>query len=121
MLCKKIREMTKTNDINVKRIILALVIVSLSLNGMAQNGKEEERTMDKMWGETTVSVDALKAGRGKLFDESNFGMFIHWGLFSHLGGVWKGKTSYGIGEWIMNPRMAGIPVDEYVGIGRYGS
>jgi alpha-L-fucosidase len=69
--------------------------------------------MDKMWGGTTVSVDALKAGRGKLFDESNFGMFIHWGLFSNLGGKWQGKTYYGIGEWIMNSQMAGIPVDEY--------
>ena len=24
-----------------------------------------------------------------------------------------GKTYYGIGEWIMHPRMAGIPVDDY--------
>lgn len=66
-----------------------------------------------MWGESAVSVDALKAGRGKLFDEGNFGMFIHWGLFSHLGGKWQGKTYYGIGEWIMNPNMAGIPVADY--------
>jgi alpha-L-fucosidase len=69
--------------------------------------------MDKMWGKTSVSDDALKTGRGKFFDESNFGMFIHWGLFSNLGGTWNDKTYYGIGEWIMNPRMAGIPVNEY--------
>ncbi|GAA3651524.1 alpha-L-fucosidase [Flavivirga jejuensis] len=69
--------------------------------------------MEEMWGETKVSVDALKNGKGKFFDESNFGMFIHWGLFSNLGGVWNNKTYYGIGEWIMNPRMAGIPVEDY--------
>jgi alpha-L-fucosidase len=40
-------------------------------------------------------------------------MFIHWGLFSKLGGKWKGKTYYGIGEWIMSPRVAGIPPEEY--------
>jgi len=33
--------------------------------------------MNELWGETKVSVDALKAGRGKLFDDGNFGMFIH--------------------------------------------
>jgi len=85
---------------------------------MAQKDKEEEQSMDKMWGETTVSVDALKEGRGKLFDESNFGMFIHWGLFSHLGGKWKDKTYYGIGEWIKNPAMAGIPTEEYMAIAK---
>jgi alpha-L-fucosidase len=73
----------------------------------------QTKPMNEMWGETEVSVDALKAGRGKLFDEGNFGMFIHWGLFSHLGGKWQGKTYYGIGEWIMNPNMAGIPVADY--------
>ena len=57
--------------------------------------------MDTMWGETTVSLDALKAGRGKLFDEGNFGMFIHWGVYAEAAGQWEGKNYYGIGEWIM--------------------
>tara|TARA_B100000809_G_scaffold200926_1_gene201348 strand:+ start:516 stop:2219 length:1704 start_codon:yes stop_codon:yes gene_type:complete len=69
--------------------------------------------MEAMWGDTLVSGDALKNGKGEFFDKSNFGMFIHWGLFSSLGGVWNDKTYYGIGEWIMNPRMAGIPVEDY--------
>ena len=69
--------------------------------------------MERMWGESSVDIDALKAGRGKLFDEGNYALFIHWGLYSHLGGVWRDKTYYGIGEWILNPRMAGIPVGEY--------
>ncbi len=97
----------------MKNIVLLIVLSVFSSSINAQNGNKENTGMDKMWGESTVSIDALKAGRGKLFDESNFGMFIHWGLFSHLGGKWKGKTYYGIGEWIMNPRMAGIPVEEY--------
>ncbi|MCP4313344.1 MAG: alpha-L-fucosidase [Bacteroidetes bacterium] len=74
--------------------------------------------MDKMWGDTKISVDALKAGRGKLFDEGNFAMFIHWGLFSHLGGVWQDTTYYGIGEWIKHPRMAGIPDKDYMAIAK---
>ena len=98
-----------------RRSIVALGVVLCSLGTMAQNAKTNME-MDKMWGDTSVSVDALKAGRGKLFDQGNFGMFIHWGLFSNLGGVWNNKTYYGIGEWIMNPRMAGIPVEEYKAI-----
>jgi alpha-L-fucosidase len=104
--------------IKFRTVVFGLIILSFSLNGIAQDTKIKDKGMDEMWGETTVSEDALKAGRGKLFDESNFGMFIHWGLFSHLGGVWKDKTYYGIGEWIMNPRVANIPPSEYMEIAK---
>src|SRR5690606_7076585 len=43
--------------------------------------------------------------------DAKFGMFIHWGLYSKLGGEWNGKRYYGSGEWIMN--QAKIPVAEY--------
>ena len=97
----------------MKKIITAILLCSIFLSGIAQAKRESGESMDRMWGEATVNVDALRAGRGKLFDQGNFAMFIHWGLFSHLGGVWNDTTYYGIGEWIMHPRMAGIPVDEY--------
>lgn len=90
--------------------LLGVVLLLLSSNAFSQKPK---KGMEEMWGETNVSGDALRNGKGKFFDQSNFGMFIHWGLFSNLGGVWNDKTYYGIGEWIMNPRMAGIPVADY--------
>nr|MBQ4319308.1 alpha-L-fucosidase [Clostridia bacterium] len=40
-----------------------------------------------------------------------FGMFVHWGLYSLLGGIWKGEQVAGLGEWIM--RRAEIPLAEY--------
>ncbi len=91
-----------------------MVVLFILISGATHAQDKKEQSMDKMWGESTSSIDALKAGRGKLFDQSNFGMFIHWGLFSSLGGVWKDTTYYGIGEWIQNKNMAGIPVDEYM-------
>ncbi len=100
-------------ELNMRNVVLVLSLLSISFGGMAQKEKKEKTGMDKMWGNTTVENDAAIAGKAKFFDESNFGMFIHWGLFSHLGGKWKNKTYYGIGEWIMNPNMAGIPVEEY--------
>jgi alpha-L-fucosidase len=104
--------------LKIKHMFLIILAISCSVSSIAQEKKKKEKSMDQMWGESTVSVDALKEGRGKLFDESNFGMFIHWGLFSHLGGKWNDKTYYGIGEWIMNPRVAGIPVDEYKAVAK---
>lgn len=35
------------------------------------------------------------------FRDAKFGMFIHWGMSSELGGVWDGKRYYGITEWLM--------------------
>jgi alpha-L-fucosidase len=72
--------------------------------------------MDQMWGERVMRLKAADAQRGQLFEEGNYAMFIHWGLYSNLGNLYKGKTYYGIGEWIMNRRVANIPVDEYMAL-----
>ncbi|NMB96256.1 MAG: alpha-L-fucosidase [Clostridiaceae bacterium] len=48
----------------------------------------------------------------KEFLGRRFGMFIHWGVYSTLGGEWNGKTvQHDLGEWIMN--ILQIPVKEY--------
>lgn len=48
----------------------------------------------------------------KQFLGKRFGMFIHWGVYSSLGGEWNGATvQEDIGEWIMN--VLQIPVKEY--------
>lgn len=96
------------------KYLTIMVVLFMSISVISQTKKGAE--MDEMWGESNASIDALKSGKAKLFDESNYGMFIHWGLFSNLGGVWKNKTYYGIGEWIMNPRVANIPPAEYMKI-----
>ncbi|MCS7252953.1 MAG: alpha-L-fucosidase [Armatimonadota bacterium] len=49
--------------------------------------------------------------RMKWWREARFGMFIHWGVYAVLGGIYKGKQIPGIGEWIMH--RARIPVAEY--------
>ncbi|MDO4284709.1 MAG: alpha-L-fucosidase [Eubacteriales bacterium] len=45
------------------------------------------------------------------FKEAKFGLFIHFGLYSQLGGEWKGKVTPFIAEWIMN--TFDIPMEEY--------
>ena len=41
---------------------------------------------------------ALEASK-KWFREAQYGMMVHWGLYSLLGGEWKGKVMPGIAEW----------------------
>ena len=45
------------------------------------------------------------------FRDARFGMFIHWGLYSLLGGRWQGQTMDYIGEWIQSRYR--IPSAEY--------
>ena len=105
----------------MKNIIFKCLIMLLSISMYSQEEGAETKDvkkvdMNEMWGAKDVSVHNVNPEKAKLFDEGNFGMFIHWGLYSKLGGVWNDKTYYGIGEWIMNPRVANIPPKEYMTI-----
>lgn len=73
--------------------------------------------MEKMWGNQN-SGNAQSSERGKMFSDGNYAMFIHWGLYAQLANQWKDTTYYGIGEWIMNKNLAGIPVDEYKAVAK---
>ena len=77
----------------MKKILLIVVLIVL----MIQNNWTQETSKDK---------------RMEWWREARFGMFIHWGVYSVLGGVYKGHhMRHGGAEWIMN-RMK-IPVNEY--------
>ncbi len=93
------------------KVLITLSILGCALILAAQ--KKEETKMNEMWGEQVVNLTAQNAGQGQLFRDGNYAMFIHWGLYSNLGNQWKGRTYFGIGEWIMNKNMANIPVQEY--------
>ena len=72
--------------------------------------------MDKMWGDSSVASGIEGSERVALFRDGNYGMFIHWGLYSHLGGKWQGETFYGIGEWIK--RQMKISDADYMAIAK---
>ena len=85
-------------------VLNALILLALPLTAA-------EESMDKMWGSRDTQGGSGVSERAVFFDESNYGMFIHWGLYSHLGGQWKDRTFYGIGEWIL--RQMEISIEEY--------
>ena len=95
----------------MKQLVKGFLLTGLLL--FVCDGQLWAQNMDKLWGKSVVKLRAENAERGQLFDEGNYAMFIHWGLYAQLANKVDDKTYYGIGEWIMNPRMAGIPVEEY--------
>ena len=67
---------------------------------------------EKTWDEMNASKEVSK----EAFNDAKFGMFIHWGLYSIPGGIWKDKKieDYGrppVAEWIQC--TAKISRDEY--------
>ena len=80
-------------------IFMLAVCVFFSTNLLAADGKTIDQNERMRW-----------------WREARFGLFIHWGVYSVLGGQWKGKD-YGkemggaSAEWIM--LRAPVPTDEY--------
>ncbi len=61
----------------------------------------------------TAETEAERDARMQWWREARFGMFVHWGLYSGLGGTWEGKavgTSGGM-EWIQ--QRVGADTDTY--------
>ncbi len=65
-----------------------------------------------------LSTDKIKGGtimekfdKAEWFRSAQFGMMIHWGLYSLPAGEWKGKRTDDLGEWIQN--VFRIPNAEY--------
>ena len=50
------------------------------------------------------------------FNDAKFGMFIHWGVYSALGGHWKNMETPWVSEWIM--RKFQIPRADYSSIAK---
>jgi alpha-L-fucosidase len=55
--------------------------------------------------------EAKREERMRWFRDARFGMFIHWGLYSELGGEWKDKHVMGGAEWIQ--KYLEIPSSQY--------
>jgi len=89
--------------------IAGLPVLAISPARAAGKEADMDGTSADMWGAAGGAKTNLP--RGAWLKESRFAMFIHWGLYSELGGKWNDKTYYGIAEWIMN--RGKIPVAEY--------
>ena len=80
-------------------IIFLIVVLLLSFFGI----NKEVRNND-------VS-NITNKNKMQLWRNATFGMFIHWGVYSYLGGIWKGEAVPGYAEHIF--RKEQIPLKEY--------
>jgi alpha-L-fucosidase len=84
-------------------IILTVIMLSC-LN--AAKGQQQTVNINYL-DEISEEIDARMAW----WDEAKYGMFIHFGLYSQLGGVWEGDTIKRYAEWIQ--ANADIAAQEY--------
>jgi len=89
--------------IKTAKTLLFCIALLIPMFSQAQGKDAIIKEWDKMH---QSKVPALKE-----FNEAKFGMFIHWGVYSQLAGIWKGEKIKGLGEWIMY--HARIPREEY--------
>jgi alpha-L-fucosidase len=87
----------------MKRIVLIMICLGVFSHVFSQSNEE----LLKKWQTMSESKTSLY----KDFNDLKFGMFIHWGAYSTLGGIYKDKQIPGLGEWIMY--RAQIPREEY--------
>lgn len=104
----------KNREQNMKKLSLLILFLSIVNQGVSQSYDEDQypEIHTKEWKEMNDSKQETKVW----FKDSKYGMFIHWGLYSIPGGVWKGKKIHymrppHVAEWIMH--AAKIPRDEY--------
>lgn len=83
-----------------------LTVVSLSLGLLAAVACATDKK---------VGAEAdTRSSQEIMFEDGNYAMFIHFGLYSHLEGVYKDSLYFGGAEWIMHPNLANIPREEYM-------
>lgn len=82
-------------------VALGLMLTATAVSAQSSGSTEEP---DRNWTYTPAPSN-LEARRW--FQDSKFGVFLHWGLYSQLGGV--GAT--GLAEWIMDEKK--MPAEKY--------
>ena len=92
-------------------VVLGVLLALQGSSGYAQGAgvRVPAQPMDKP---TPLSQPRPSAATVREWSDRKFGMFIHFGLYSQLGGMWQGKQiDNGYSEQIM--ANAPIPLDQY--------
>ena len=97
-----------------RTILFLAVVASLKLNSTAFAAEASPPTntaQEQLW----ASRGCVNDARGQWFRDAKFGAFIHFGLYSQLGGYYQGKGPYDPAEQIMGlgDRHMVIPWQEY--------
>ena len=91
-------------------VVAALAFTTISVRTTFAQVKAEDLSHWLREYSTAKETDQEYEQRMQWFKEARFGLFIHWGAYSRLGGEWNGNVSYN-GEWVQN--ILNIPASEY--------
>lgn len=78
---------------------IALAIAALAIFSVVN---AEDAAPRRSGGSITDPRAAGMAARMEKWRNLRFGLFIHWGPYSELGGIWQGKVQGGNTEWLMH-------------------
>jgi len=99
-----------------------MAVAAATILAACTNTPQEPLQKENLKALKKMPVEALecdvRSPQRALFEDGNYAMFIHFGLYSHLEGEWEGKAYYGNAEWIMNCNQADIPVDVYMSLAK---
>ncbi len=92
---------------NKSRFVLAAMMLALFSSQTCLLAASRPNPLDPHVNEIKAQRDARMAWWRK----AKFGMFIHWGLYSHYAGSFDGTPTSGLGEWMMHDEK--VPVAPY--------
>jgi len=117
--------MFKTDTLNFKHFLLMIGLI-LAVGPMAAQCENKPETIDFMtqtpgavdFGKTSTAAytPAIRENMKRLY-EDKFGLFVHFGPYAQLEGVWNGKEV--AAEWIMNRAEISIADYETHAAGRF--
>jgi Alpha-L-fucosidase len=93
----------------MKRFYLPIFIFSFLCSCSVPEPQEKSTTFNQ-------NTDTITENELQQWKNDHFGMFIHFGVYSKLAGIWNGKQIPYYGEQIMN--HARIPIPEYEAVAK---
>src|ERR1022692_4091424 len=99
----------------MKKFRLAVIAIA-TISGAGFSEAQDSSWQDPAWQASTWNARGCSNdNRGQWFRDAKFGAFIHFGLYSQLGGYWQGKGPYDAAEQIigLGQRKVVIPADQY--------
>lgn len=104
-------------------VLSAAVMVGVGQVKNANRGNEAAAMFNDPTARDSLAISAAETGwwkqsvtgqrrRVQKWKKATFGMFVHWGVYSQYGNVWKGKKGGGYAEHLM--RVMQIPRQEYL-------
>ncbi|MFC1766222.1 alpha-L-fucosidase [Planctomycetota bacterium] len=100
----------KTQQMSIRACAIPLILAMMCLSPAKGQGYITHTGGDVDFGKTATSAytPPIRANMKQLYHDK-FGLFVHWGPYAQLEGVWDGRNV--AAEWIMN--RARIPIPEY--------